>query len=287
MKVKYSYQNCWDYALSLQKDIADSEIKNDLITLCRTTSEKFWLNFDDKILTFSDYSKICYNLVRYLNENYPVPYLTNEVFFYGISFYIEEGVLVPQKDTEILVEETRRLAEKIWGSKKKLKVLDIGTGCGNIVISLAKNRTDWNFTAIDINQKALKVALMNAKKQNLTNIQFRKSNLFDSIDSEEIFDIIVTNPPYISDDEYQCLSAMTKQQPVEALVAKNDGYYFYEEVLRKAQKFLSNRFLLIMEISHQQKEKIIKLVIEYFPQVEVSIFTDYQGCSRVIAIYRL
>jgi release factor glutamine methyltransferase len=286
-KNKYSYQDCWNYALSLQKNILDDKEKNDLIILCQTTSEKFWLNLNDKILTFSSYSKICRDLNKYFTENYPVPYLTNEVFFYGISFYIEEGVLIPQKDTEILVEKTKDLIEKIWNSEKKLKVLDIGTGCGNIVISLAKDKPNLSFTSIDINQKALKIARINSEKQKLTNIKFQKSNLFDSIDSKEVFDIIVTNPPYISDDEYEKLSVIVKKQPVEALLAKNDGYYFYERILRKAQSFLSSKFLLVMEIGYQQKEKIIKLIIEYFPEVKVSIFTDYQGHFRMIAIYRL
>jgi release factor glutamine methyltransferase len=286
-KNKYSYQDCWNYALSLQKNILDDKEKNDLIILCQTTSEKFWLNLNDKILTFSSYSKICRDLNKYFTENYPVPYLTNEVFFYGISFYIEEGVLIPQKDTEILVEKTKELIEKIWNSEKKLKVLDIGTGCGNIVISLAKDKPNLSFTSIDINQKALKIARINSEKQKLTNIKFQKSNLFDSIDSKEVFDIIVTNPPYISDDEYEKLSVIVKKQPVEALLAKNDGYYFYERILRKAQSFLSSKFLLVMEIGYQQKEKIIKLIIEYFPEVKVSIFTDYQGHFRMIAIHRL
>ncbi|WNE40103.1 MAG: Release factor glutamine methyltransferase [Mycoplasmataceae bacterium] len=286
-QIEYSYQDCWDYALSLQKNILDDKVKNDLIILCQTTSEKFWLNFNDKILTFSDYSKICHNLFRYLNDNYPIPYLVNEVFFYEMPFCIEEGVLIPQKDTEILVEKTKELAEKIWSSKKKLKFLDIGTGCGNIAISLAKDKPNWNITAIDINKSALKVAQINAKKQKLTNIQFRKSNLFDSIDSEEIFDVVVSNPPYISADEYQKLSVMTRQQPFEALVAENNGYYFYKQILQKARSFLSTSFLIVMEIGHQQKEKVIKFIIEYFPNSKVSIFADYQGHSRVIAVYRL
>jgi release factor glutamine methyltransferase len=90
-------------------------------------------------LSFSDYSHICRHLSRYLKESYPVPYLTNETYFYGSSFYIEKGVFIPQKDTEILVEKTLEIANNYW-KKKKLKVLDIGSGCGNIVISLAKNK---------------------------------------------------------------------------------------------------------------------------------------------------
>ncbi|WNE40960.1 MAG: Release factor glutamine methyltransferase [Mycoplasmataceae bacterium] len=284
---EYSYQDCWNYALSLKKNTEFSEIKNDLIILCQTNSEEFWLNFSNKTLNFSSYSKICSNLVKRLKDDYPIPYLINEVFFYGSSFYIEEGVLIPQKDTEILVEKTKGLIEKFWDSKKKLKILDIGTGCGNIAITLAKINPNWNITAIDINEKALRVARINAKKNKLINVKFRKSNLFDKINSEEIFDVVVTNPPYISIDEYQHLSSITKKQPIEALVAEKDGYYFYEEIFRQIQKYLPKKFLMVMEIGHQQKEKVIKSIIECFSEIEVSVFFDYQGHSRVTAVYRL
>jgi len=88
-------------------------VKNDIIALCQTTPEHFWLNFSHKSLSSLEYSRMCYNLAKYLNENYPVPYLTDQVFFYGLSFFIEKGVFIPQKDTEILVEKTLELAEKI------------------------------------------------------------------------------------------------------------------------------------------------------------------------------
>ena len=122
-KIKYSYQDCWNYALSLREDIDIQEVKNDIITLCQTVPEKFWLGFSNKSLSAFDYSQICHNLSRYLKESYPVPYLTNKVSFYGLDFSIEKGVFIPQPDTEILVERTLELADKIWGQKEQLKVL--------------------------------------------------------------------------------------------------------------------------------------------------------------------
>ncbi|CAG8774574.1 8735_t:CDS:2 [Gigaspora margarita] len=251
------------------------EVKNDIIALCQTVPEKFWLSFFAKSLSTSNFSQICSNLNKYLKESYPVPYLTNKVAFYGLSFYIEKGVFIPQKDTEILVEKTLELADKIWGSKEQLRVLDIGTGCGNIAISLAKSRPNWNFTTSDINSQALKIAQINATNQQMKNIQFSRSNLFDNLDSKEKFDIIVSNPPYISAEEYKNLSPITKEQPPEALVAENDGYFFYQEILCQARNFLAKKFLLVVEIGYQQRENVIKLIIEYFPQAEVSIFSDY------------
>jgi release factor glutamine methyltransferase len=124
----------------LRENIDIAEVKNDIITLCQTVPENFWSDFSNKSLSVSDYYRICHNLSRYLKEGCPVHYLTNKVYFYGLDFFIEKGVFIPQIDTEILVEKALESAEKYWGEEKKIKVLEIGTGCGNIVISMAKNR---------------------------------------------------------------------------------------------------------------------------------------------------
>ena len=288
MSVKnyYSYQDCWNYALSLRKDITDWEVKNDIITLCRTVPERFWLNFSDKSLSFSDYRQICHNLNRHLKENYPVPYLTGEVYFYGLLFYVEEGIFIPQKDTEVLVEKVLESADKIWEKEEQVKVLDIGTGCGNLVISLAKHKPNWNFVAIDINEKSLKIAKINASLHQIKNIKFFHSNLFSNIKVEEKFNIIISNPPYVSDAEYKNISSAAKSQPKEALVAEEKGYFFYRKIFQQVHPFLAKKFLLMVEIGHQQEEKVVKLVIKYFLQIKVSIFPDYEGHSRAIGIYR-
>jgi len=283
---KYSYQDCWNYGLSLNQNVDNEKIKNDLISLCCVSFEKFWLNFFDKFLTLADYLLICDKLDKYLKRNYPIPYLTHNVSFYNLNFYVEKGVFIPQKDTEILIEKTLQISEEYWDNEKKIKVLDIGTGCGNIVISLAKSRPQWIFTAIDINEKALKVAKKNSLTQQLKNIKFIQSNLFSNIDISEKFDIIISNPPYISNKEYQNLSAATKKQPKEALLADNDGYFFYQEIIRQSCFFLNKKFLLILEIGYQQEKNIIKLIIDYFPKAKVSIFKDYENRSRVISIYK-
>ena len=285
-KNRYSYQDCWNYAFSLPEKVKIEEIKNDIIALCQTVPEHFWSNFSDKLLSASDYSQICYNLDRYLKENYPVPYLTNQVYFYGLPFYIEKGVFIPQPDTEVLVEKVLELADKYWEKKAKLKVLEIGTGCGNIVISLAKNKPNWNFNTVDINPQALTIAEKNSLIQQTKNIKFIHSNLFSNLNQEEKFSIIVSNPPYVSKKEYQNLSPAVKVQPIEALIAENDGYFFYQNIFQPAHNFLTEKFLLAVEIGYQQAEKVIKLIIEHFPKAKVSTFSDYAGHSRVIVIYQ-
>jgi release factor glutamine methyltransferase len=139
---------------------------------------------------------------------------------------------------------------------------------------LAKNKPNWNFTTVDINSQALAVAKKNSIIQQTRNIKFIRSDLFGNLNQEEKFSIIVSNPPYISRKEYQGLSPAVKAQPIEALIAENDGYFFYQKIFQQARSFLTEKFLLAVEIGHQQAEKVIKLVIEYFPEVKVSIYPD-------------
>jgi release factor glutamine methyltransferase len=165
-----------------------------------------------------------------------------------------------------------------------LKVLDIGTGCGNIVISLAKSNPNWKFTTVDINPRALAVAKKNSIIHQMKNIEFTHSDLFGNLSQSGKFDLIVSNPPYVSVEDYQNLSPVVKTQPIEALIAEDDGYFFYQQIFQQVRNFLSKKFLLVVEIGHQQAERVVKLIIEYFPQTKVSIFFDYAGHSRVITI---
>ncbi|CAI2185541.1 4279_t:CDS:2, partial [Funneliformis geosporum] len=137
---------------------------------------------------------------------------------------------------------------------------------------------------IDSSKNALKVAKINAAAYQIKNIKFFSSNLFANIPKEEKFNIIVSNPPYISATEYKDLAVSVKKQPRKALVAKNNGYYFYQEIFRQVGFFSTKKFLLVVEIGHQQVETIIKLVINYFPRGKVSVFPDYSGNIRVIAL---
>lgn len=151
---------------------------------------------------------------------------------------------------------------------------------------MAKSKPNWNFTTVDINLQALAVAKKNSMTHQTKDIKFIHSDLFSNLNQEEKFSIVVSNPPYVSRKEYQDLSPAVKVQPIEALIAKDDGCFFYQQIFQQARNFLAEKFLLAVEIGHQQAEKVIKLLIEYFPQAKVSIFPDYGERSRVVVVYQ-
>ncbi|RHZ37783.1 peptide chain release factor N(5)-glutamine methyltransferase [endosymbiont GvMRE of Glomus versiforme] len=285
---KYSYSDCWNYAFQRKTNSVEVKRQKDIISICQTTPVEFWLNFSNKVLTSTNYHQICQKIRQY-QKNVPLAYLNKETYFYNLPFKIEKGVFIPQKDTEILLEKTIELINQYWKNQKKLKMLDIGTGCGNLAICLAKINPQWQITAIDISERALEVAQKNVRLHQAKNVKIKKSNLFSKliVNQQRKYNIIITNPPYISEKEHHQLPFSTKKQPKKALVAKNDGYWFYEKIIQQVQQHLTKKFLLIMEIGYQQKEKVLKILIRNFPQAKVEVFLDLAGKERVIAAYKV
>jgi len=232
-----------------------------------------------KVITEPDLDIIDYQKVLKIAEKrakrYPLAYLINKKEFYGITFYIEEGVLIPRPETEILVEEIL----KILPTDKEIIGLDIGTGSGVISLSLLKNRENLRMYAIDISEKALKITEKNAKILKLYDrIKIIKSNLFENID--EKFDFIVSNPPYIPEEEYEYLQEEVKKEPKEALIAK-EGIYFYEEIIKQAKNYLKEDGFLAFEIGYNQAEKV-KQILKSYGYEDIKIIKDLQDIERVI-----
>jgi release factor glutamine methyltransferase len=284
-KSKYSYQDCWNYFLELlpKRTNLNEEQTRDLIILCQTAPAKFWLNFQNEMLSLTSYRQICRKIQQYQTKKIPVAYLNKEIYFYNLTFKIEKGVFIPQKDTEVLLEKAIELINKHWKKQKRLKILDIGTGCGNLAICLAKANSHWKITATDVSKRALKITNENAIIHHVKNLKIVQSDLFENL--KDKYNVIITNPPYIGEKEYKKLPFSTKQQPKRALVAKKNGYWFYEKIIQQVQQYLTKNFLLIMEISDQQKAKILKMIIKNFSYAQVEIFPDLTNNQRIIAIY--
>ncbi len=213
-------------------------------------------------------------------EKIPVQYLLNEQEFYGRNFYVSKGVLIPRLDTEILVEEAIRILkdEKI----ENPKILDIGSGSGVIGITLAIEIPDSKVIGIDISEIALETCEKNKKILKAENIKFFRSDLFENVEYTK-FDMIISNPPYISRDEMNVMSEDTLlHEPDDALFAENEGLYFYTEISRNALKYLKNRGILIFEVGYRQAEAV-KKIMEYTGYKNINIIKDLQNNDRVVS----
>ena len=192
----------------------------------------------------------------------------------GLDFFVDENVLIPQPDTEILVEEVLKIS-KLYN--KKINILDLCTGSGAIAVSLAKYIKDVNIIATDISENAIEIAEKNAIKNNAENkIKFVVSDMFKNIENK--FDIIVSNPPYIETKEIEKLSKEVKNEPIIALDGGNDGIKYYKIIADNYNKFLNIGGYLLLEIGYNQGESVSKL----FKNSEIK--KDLSGNNRVILV---
>jgi release factor glutamine methyltransferase len=239
--------------------------------------------YTEKIEVDKNFVNRFLKLIEKRKKGIPIQYITKKVNFFDSEFKIEKGVFIPRPETEILVEKTIQIYKENFYTKK-VKILDIGTGCGNIAICLAKNIENCYVIGTDISKKAVKLAEENAILNNVENkVEFRYSNIFSDIDG--IFEIIVSNPPYVSETEYEKLSKEVKNEPKKALIAGKDGLKIIKKILYDVSNFLKKNGYLIMEIGKGQKEKIERMNLK---GIEISGFlNDYSGIKRVAIFKKL
>lgn len=219
--------------------------------------------------------------IKRLNNGEPVQYIVGNVDFYGYKINVNKNVLIPRFETEELVFKTINLIKK--NLNENIKVLDIGTGSGCISISLKKEIPGLDITAVDISEDALVVAKNNALENNCE-INFIKSDLFNNIDDK--YDLIISNPPYISYDE-QIMDIVKKNEPHLALYAKNNGLYFYEEIIKNSSNYLNDKNIIAFEIGYLQANEIKKMAHKYYPNSNIIIEKDMQEKDRFVFIINL
>ena len=216
-------------------------------------------------------------IYQQLSSHKPVQYIIGQADFYGMQLKVDERVLIPRPETEELVELI--LAEN---PKDNLKVLDIGTGSGAIALALAKNRPDWSVTAADISQEALDLASENAKNQKL-NMFFKKSDCFAEI--SEKYDIIVSNPPYISrEDESEVGLNVLHSEPHLALFADEDGLAIYRRIAEDAKGYLKDGGKIYLEIGYKQGQSVPELFRKHLPEKRVRTLKDQFGQDRMVVV---
>ena len=203
----------------------------------------------------------------------PLQYITGEQEFMGLSFQVNENVLIPRQDTEILTEEAlRELSDG-------MDVLDMCTGSGCILLSLLKYTNDCHGVGVDISEKALEVAEENNRRLGKDAV-FLQSNLFEKVEGK--FDVIVSNPPYIRSDVIPTLMEEVKTyEPMSALDGREDGLYFYREIVKQAGGYLNRGGKLFFEIGCEQAEDVSKLLTDAGYK-EVQVVKDLAGLDRVV-----
>ena len=221
-------------------------------------------------------------------DHVPLQYITRRAEFMSLDFVIDERVLIPRPETEILVETVLKRAEDDKFSDKRIIVMDIGTGSGNIAVSLAKYLSNAEIYTNDISQEALTLAQTNVQRHKVVDkVHLLKGdffNIFVGYTQKKQVDFIVSNPPYISESEWSGLGPEVRDhEPWEALVGGEDGFCFYRRIIGSATDWLRPGGYLVIEIGETQANTITKLIQNelYYDQIEV--IKDLQGKERIIS----
>ena len=272
----------WGESFFKEKNIPEPRLNIELM-LCNILNCK-------RINLYLDYDKplnkeeltILRNFVKRRVQREPLQYILGETEFMGLKLRVNQSVLIPRPETELLVEEIINISKKNNG--EEITILDIGTGSGNIAISLAKFINHSKIYSIDINKDTLKLAKENAEDNNvLDKIIFQELDILkvDEFPFNIKFDYIVSNPPYISIDDYKLLDPELKYEPILALTDFNDGFTFYRKIFDISKKILKKDGTIVLEISYNQAETIKNLLLEnnYY---DIRVIKDYSNIERII-----
>lgn len=249
-----------------------------LSTLLQKTKEYLIIHMEESV--DKDIERKYKKNVKKIANGYPLQYITNHQEFMKLNFFVNESVLIPRQDTEILVEEVIELAK----GREGVKILDLCTGSGVIGISIAKYLPNAKVTITDISKEALQVAKINAEK-NKVEVNMIESDLFERI-SKDSFDIIVSNPPYIETDVIRTLDKQVQKEPILALDGGKDGLEIYRRIVRQAYEYIHQDGYLCLEIGYNQKETVTNLLRQTDKYTDIISKKDLASQDRIIIAKR-
>ena len=252
-----------------------------LLEWCCGTDRNTLLVHGDRVVSAEEYDRYRQAVDR-RSRRIPLQYITGEQEFMGLTFVVNENVLIPRQDTEILVEEVLK------NLHDGMHILDLCTGSGCILLSLLQYSNDSTGIGTDYSEPALQVAQQNAERilgkraAEKGRALFRQGDLFQAIDKEEKFDLIVSNPPYIRTDVIKTLMPEVRDyEPFLALDGREDGLFFYRRIIEQAGAHLYGGGMLFLEIGYDQGEDVSRLLREA-GYTDVEIYKDYAGNNRVV-----
>ncbi len=242
------------------------------------TTTQLVLHYHDEMPT-AEYDQYQADLNAFIADQ-PAQYILGYANFYGRDFKVTPATLIPRLETEELVEW---ILDATQPKNRPLKVLDVGTGTGAIAITLACEHPEWEVTAIDISLEAIAVAQANARQLN-AHVNFIVGDFLTPVMGQQ-FDVIVSNPPYIAQDERHVMDAsVLKYEPDLALFADNNGLAFYERFAKEVRAYLKTDGQLYLEFGYQQKEAIVRLFEHESTDVAVTIKKDMANWSRMARV---
>lgn len=264
-----------------QREFNTPGLDTELILCYLLQKDRIYLHLNGKTEVSEEIAGKFYQLAQKRNEGYPLQYIINSQEFMGLELYVQEGVLIPRPDTEILVETLIEIAKEKYNNQK-IKILDLGTGSGAIAVSLAYYIENSFVTAIDISKKAVKTTNINIKKHNLNNIKVIEGDFSDDIINEK-FHIVVSNPPYIERDTISSLQTeVSVYEPKKALDGGWDGLDYYRRIVELFRNIHEKNGVLAVEIGYSQKISVEEIFMNAKLFKEIKSCKDLSGRDRVV-----
>ena len=217
-----------------------------------------------------------------LDSNYPIQYLIGYVDFYGYKINVDERALIPRYETEGLLELVLKTIDKYNMDIKD--IFDIGTGTGCIDIVLSKKLDNTNITTIDISNDALSLAKENYELNDINNVTVINEDIFKH-DSNNKYDLIISNPPYVDISEE--VSPETKYEPHNAIYADNNGLVFYEHIIKNSVNWVNDKSIIAFEIGYNQGDYLKEYASKYYPSSIIEIHKDLSNRDRYLLVINI
>ena len=263
-----------------EKNIEDATLKSKMIMENVLGQNRQYIIANDLNQLDYEQEKEYFLEIKKILENNPIEYITNKKEFMNLELYVNQDVLIPRQDTEILVEEVINILQNI--KAENIQILDMCTGSGAIAIALAKNVEKCIVDAVDISSGALEVVRKNVVKNQVEDkINIINSDLFSKVPNKK-YNLIVSNPPYIERNVIENLDKQVQKEPIIALDGGEDGLDFYKKIINEASSYLESNGYLCFEIGYNQKNEVQNLLSNSGKYQNIYCKKDLCGNDRVI-----
>lgn len=263
-----------------EKNIEDATLKSKMIMENVLGQNRQYIIVNDLNQLDCKQEKEYFLEIKKLLENNPIEYITNKKEFMNLELYVNQDVLIPRQDTEILVEEVINILHK--NKAENIQILDMCTGSGAIAIALAKNVEKCIVDAVDISSGALEVVRKNVVKNQVEDkINIINSDLFSKVPNKK-YNLIVSNPPYIERNVIENLDKQVQKEPIIALDGGEDGLDFYKKIINEASSYLESNGYLCFEIGYNQKNEVQNLLSNSGKYQNIYCKKDLCGNDRVV-----